>query len=77
MTRHALEAYLAEAERAGTIAYGLHRQDAALITCLVPSVLQDDHLHFLDGAGGGYALAAETLKRKLAGLKGAAAVAAA
>jgi hypothetical protein len=76
-TADALEAYLAEAERAGTIAYGLHRQEAALITCLVPSVLQDDHLHFLDGAGGGYALAAETLKRKLAGLKGAAAVAAA
>jgi hypothetical protein len=72
----AVEALLGDAERQGIVAYGLHRQDSALITCLVPSVLQDDHLHFLDGAGGGYALAAEALKQKLAGLKSAAAAAA-
>jgi hypothetical protein len=65
-TAAALEAYLTAAEAEGTIRYGLHRQAAALVTCLVPSVLQDDHLHFLDGAGGGYALAAQALKDKLA-----------
>jgi hypothetical protein len=41
-----------------------------LITCLVPSVLQDDHLHFLDGAGGGYALAAKGLKERLSARRG-------
>ena len=28
------------------------------MTCIVPSYVSDDHVHFLDGAGGGYALAA-------------------
>jgi hypothetical protein len=66
-----LEELLAEAEAGGKVEFGLHRQDAALVTCIVPSVLQDDHLHFLDGAGGGYALAAKLLKEKLAARLGA------
>jgi hypothetical protein len=61
-----LEALLGDAESRRIVDFGLHRQDGALITCLVPSVLRDDHLHFLDGAGGGYALAAQALKEKLA-----------
>ncbi|HWT29469.1 MAG TPA: DUF3095 domain-containing protein [Propylenella sp.] len=65
-TADRLESYLAEAEAQGIVDYGLHRQGRALITCLVPSVLEDDHLHFLDGAGGGYALAAQALKDKIA-----------
>ena len=65
-TAAALEAALQRAEAAGTAYYGLHRQDAALMTCIVPSYVTDDHLHFLDGAGGGYALAAQALKEKLA-----------
>ena len=36
------------------------------MTCIVPSYVSDDHVHFLDGAGGGYALAAQALKEKLA-----------
>jgi hypothetical protein len=64
-TANALESYLSAAEAEGAIRFGLHRQSAALVTCLVPSVLRDDHLHFLDGAGGGYALAAQALKDKL------------
>jgi hypothetical protein len=68
-TADRLDSYLAEAEAQGTVHYGLHRQDGALITCLVPSVLKDDHLHFLDGAGGGYALAAQALKDKVAARK--------
>jgi hypothetical protein len=65
-TADELAARLDKAEKDRIIDYGLHRQESALITCLVPSVLQDDHLHFLDGAGGGYALAAEGLKARLA-----------
>ena len=32
------------------------------MTCIVPSIETDDHLHFLDRADGGYALAAEMMK---------------
>ena len=46
----------------GTIRYGIYEQDAAIMTCIVPSVSGDDHLHFLDGASGGYALAAKMMK---------------
>lgn len=42
--------------------YGLSVQDCAILTCYVPSVMSDSHFHFLDGAGGGYAQAAENMK---------------
>ncbi|MGO4572962.1 DUF3095 domain-containing protein [Microvirga sp. 2TAF3] len=57
-----IEAMLAEAERQGIAHYGLHRQDAALMTCFVPSATRSDHIHFVDGAMGGYAMAARALK---------------
>jgi hypothetical protein len=39
----------------------------------VPSVLASDHMHFVDGAGGGYAFAAQQLnQRQKRGLKKAA-----
>lgn len=63
-TADRIEAVLVAAERAGTVDYGLHRQDAALMTCIVPALSRDDHLHFLDGAGGGYALSAAALKKR-------------
>ena len=61
---HKIEDRLMEAERAGICIYGLHRQDSALMTCIVPSPLQRDHIHFVDGAAGGYAMAAASLKAK-------------
>ena len=54
------------AEASGIISYGLFEQDAALLTCIVPSVMEDDHFHYVDGAGGGYAMAASELKAKRA-----------
>jgi hypothetical protein len=57
-----LERRLGDAERAGIAHFGLHRQDAALLTCITPSVYETDHVHFLDGAAGGYASAALRLK---------------
>jgi hypothetical protein len=57
-----MRARLDTAAAAGVARHGLHRQDAALITCIVPSALQRDHVHFVDGAGGGYAEAARRLK---------------
>jgi hypothetical protein len=57
-----LAALLADAEKAGTARHGLHRQDAALMTCFVPSPTRSDHIHFVDGATGGYTMAARALK---------------
>jgi Protein of unknown function (DUF3095) len=58
----AIEALLAAAAQEGSVRYGLHRQDAALMTCFVPSIHDRGHLHFVDGADGGYAAAAVMLK---------------
>ncbi len=57
-----IEARLATAQAAGLCRYGLHKQDAALMTCFVPTPLARDHVHFVDGASGGYAQAANQLK---------------
>ena len=53
---------LAEAASSSIARYGLHRQDAAMMTCFTPSALRSDHVHFIDGARGGYASAATALK---------------
>jgi Protein of unknown function (DUF3095) len=58
----ALTQRLARAASAGIARYGLHRQDAAMMTCFTPSALRSDHVHFIDGARGGYASAATALK---------------
>ncbi len=58
------ESRLAAEHRAGRLAYGLHRSPAALVTCLVRSY-RGDHVHFIDGSDGGYALAAKQLKSQL------------
>ncbi len=58
----ALTQRLAQAASAGIVRYGLHRQDAAMMTCFTPSALRSDHVHFIDGARGGYASAATVLK---------------
>jgi hypothetical protein len=60
-----IEARLEEAKAAGVCRYGLHRQDSALMTCVVPTPLSRDHVHFIDGAAGGYAIAAARLKAAL------------
>jgi hypothetical protein len=58
----ALAALLAKAASEKIVRYGLHRQDAAMMTCFTPSVMRSDHVHFIDGARGGYASAATALK---------------
>jgi hypothetical protein len=62
----ALTQRLATAASAGIARYGLHRQDAAMMTCFTPSALRSDHVHFIDGARGGYASAATALKAMVA-----------
>jgi hypothetical protein len=60
-----IEAVLKKAEGEGLARYGLHRQTSALMTCFVPTPLSRDHVHFIDGADGGYAVAATQIKDKL------------
>ncbi|WP_024506122.1 DUF3095 domain-containing protein [Bradyrhizobium sp. ARR65] len=58
----ALAQRLAAAAAQGIVRYGLHRQDAAMMTCFTRKVTRSDHVHFIDGARGGYASAATALK---------------
>jgi hypothetical protein len=44
--------------------YGIHASDSALITCLI-SKRSGYHYHFVDGADGGYAMAALAMKNQL------------
>ena len=47
------------------IVYGVNSSDAAQMTCYVESISDGGHLHFVDGDGGGYALASKMLKEQL------------
>ncbi len=57
-----IEALLREAREQGIARHGLHREEAALMTCIAPLPSHSDHVHFIDGATGGYTLAATQLK---------------
>jgi len=58
-----IESRLARARAAQIARFGVHRQPAAIMTCIVPSIADGNHVHFVDGAAGGYALAAKMLKQ--------------
>jgi hypothetical protein len=40
----------------------MHRQTSALVTCISPVPTRADHVHFVDGAGGGYTAASRGIK---------------
>ncbi len=67
--RDALEAGLSALHEAGKIVYGIHAATSSLMTCAIGDY-EGDHVHFVDGADGGYALAAKRLKAQLANLRG-------
>jgi hypothetical protein len=58
----ALQQRLEAAAANRIVRYGLHRQDAAMMTCFTRQATRSDHVHFIDGARGGYASAATALK---------------
>ncbi len=58
-----LEARLGRAAAENIVRFGVHRQATALMTCIVPSINDNSHIHFVDGAAGGYAMAARRLKQ--------------
>ena len=47
----------------GHLNFGIHRSSHALTTCIVQNYSRD-HIHFLDGGNGGYAIAAKQLKQQ-------------
>jgi len=63
-----LQAYLETEYRDGHLVYGVHKSREALLTCIVQSY-NGNHLHFVDGSDGGYALAARELKSQLLAIK--------
>ena len=65
-TEASLRSLLAEGVKGGIIRFGLHAQQEAMMTCIVPSILEDNHVHFVDGAAGGYAEAAKAIKATMA-----------
>ena len=61
--RELLKAELDKLEKAGDINYGLYVSKESVMSCYVRN-LNEDHIHFVDGAEGGYTKAAGMLKRK-------------
>ncbi len=62
--RKSLTSYLNHLEEKGKIKYGLHVSKQSVMSCYVRDMKKDDHIHFVDGAGGGYTKAANQLKNK-------------
>lgn len=63
--RSQLESYLEKNYQAGKLVYGIHVSDRVLMTCMVP-LSGGREVHLIDGADGGYALAAKDMKARLA-----------
>lgn len=62
--RTALVEALHKLEGAGEIRFGIQVCAASVMSCYVRN-RRDEHIHFVDGLGGGYTLAATMLKNKL------------
>ncbi len=62
--REMLVSELNKLEATGEIIYGLHVSKESVISCYVRNV-NDKHIHFIDGAEGGYTKAAGMIKRKI------------
>ena len=57
-----IEQHLKECAANGIVRFGTHRQSAAMMTCFTPSATNSNHVHFIDGAMGAYAMAASAMK---------------
>jgi hypothetical protein len=54
--------YLEDCAGRGQLKFGMHEADSALMTCLVGSAVDGQHIHFADGGDGGYTSASIELK---------------
>jgi hypothetical protein len=64
--RISLISFLDELERSNKIRYGLHVSQESVMSCYVRDMGTNEHIHFVDGADGGYTRAANRLKKKAA-----------
>ncbi|MBN9669222.1 DUF3095 family protein [Roseibium aggregatum] len=62
----ALEGILSSAFAEGDAVYGMHVSNQALMTCFVEDIGKGHHIHFVDGADGGFSVAAADFKKRLA-----------
>lgn len=62
--RERLVDYLEDRYKEGKLVYGLHVSNRALMTCYVFD-RNGPQVHFIDGADGGYAVAAKVMKEKM------------
>jgi hypothetical protein len=62
--RLTLQNELNKLEKGGEILYALYVSGESIMSCYVRD-LEDDHIHFVDGAEGGYTQAAGILKQKI------------
>ncbi|NJK32492.1 MAG: DUF3095 domain-containing protein [Deltaproteobacteria bacterium] len=62
----AIRTMLAERHARGQLVFGIHVSGASLMTCAIESY-EGKHVHFVDGADGGYALAAKQMKQQIKG----------
>ncbi len=69
LQRELLVKFLEKRRAAGELVYGVHVSSHSLMTCLVFDRF-GRQVHFIDGSGGGYALAARQMKAQLAELTG-------
>lgn len=60
-----IEEFLEKEYQNGHIVYGTQYSDKALMTCFVEALEKDQHVHFIDGDNGGYALAAKKMKDQM------------
>jgi hypothetical protein len=65
--REKLLTVLDDMEKEGIIVYGYYVSEESVLSCYVRS-LDESHIHFVDGAKGGYTQAAGMLKKKLKNL---------
>jgi hypothetical protein len=62
--RKELLLFLDQLEYSASIVYGSHISSASIMSCYVRD-MDYSHIHFVDGAGGGYTQASRVLKRKM------------
>ena len=60
-----IEEFLQREHQIGRLIYGVYLADTALMTCMVFSLEQSKHVHFIDGSDGGFARAALEFKSRL------------
>ncbi|HEX6983159.1 MAG TPA: DUF3095 domain-containing protein [Balneolaceae bacterium] len=64
LQRHNLEKFLQQKYEESSLTYGLHVAESAMITCMVFQYHRE-HVHFVDGSGGGYVKASKELKKRM------------